>query len=124
MRIWTYKNADEKVHTFSRRSKNGRKRTKNGYCVNKFSLSIFWLVLRCLLVARKENSTSFSTGLTGRSKNLDPTGNPTGWSTRPAGRPYRFPSLVLVHGKHRNVYNKYLSYGIISYQDFISPIPL
>ena len=46
-------------------------------------ISIFWLVLRCLLVARKENSTGFSTGLTGRSKNLDPTGNPTGRSTRP-----------------------------------------
>ena len=44
---------------------------------------IFQLLLRCLLVARKENSTGFSTGLTGRSKNLDPTGNPTGRSTRP-----------------------------------------
>ena len=43
----------------------------------------FRLVLRCLLVAKKENSTGFSTGLTGRSKNLDPTGNPTGRSTRP-----------------------------------------
>ena len=28
MRIWTYKNADEKAHTFSRRSKNVKKRTK------------------------------------------------------------------------------------------------
>ena len=28
MRIWTYKNADEKEHTFSRRSKNVKKRTK------------------------------------------------------------------------------------------------
>ena len=46
-------------------------------------ISIFRLVLRCLLVARKENSTDFSTGLTGRSKNLDPTGNPTCRSTRP-----------------------------------------
>ena len=27
-RIWTYKNADEKAHTFSRRSKNVKKRTK------------------------------------------------------------------------------------------------
>ena len=51
-------------------------------------ISIFWLVLICLLVARKENLTGFSTGLTGRSKNLDLTGNPTG-----AGRPNRFPSL-------------------------------
>ena len=40
-------------------------------------VSIFWLVLRCFLVARKENSTGFSTGLTGRSKNLDPTGRST-----------------------------------------------
>ena len=40
---------------------------------------IFGLVLRCLLVARKENLTVFSTGLTGPSKNLDPTGQ----STRP-----------------------------------------
>ena len=37
-------------------------------------ISIFRLVLRCLLVARKENLTGFSTGLTGRSKILDPTG--------------------------------------------------
>ena len=44
--------------------------------------SIFRLVLRCLLVARKKNLTGFSTGLTGRSKNLDPTGNPTGRSTQ------------------------------------------
>ena len=28
MRIWTYKNADEKAHTFSRRSENVKKRTK------------------------------------------------------------------------------------------------
>ena len=37
VRIWTYKNADEKAHTFSRRSKNvknGQKRTKYRYCVN------------------------------------------------------------------------------------------
>ena len=40
-------------------------------------------MLRCLLVARKENLTNVSTGLTGRSKNLDPTSNPTGRSTRP-----------------------------------------
>ena len=46
-------------------------------------ISIFRLVLRCLLVARRESLTGFSTGLTGRSKNLDPTGNPTGRSTRP-----------------------------------------
>ena len=36
-------------------------------------IRIFRLVLRCLLVARKENLTGVSTGLTGRSKNLDPT---------------------------------------------------
>ena len=46
-------------------------------------ICIFRLVLRCLLVARKENLTGISTGLTGRSKNLDPTGNPTSRSTRP-----------------------------------------
>ena len=28
VRIWTYKNADEKAHTLSRRSKNVKKRTK------------------------------------------------------------------------------------------------
>ena len=31
-------------------------------------------MLRCLLVARKENLIGVSTGMTGRSKNLDPTG--------------------------------------------------
>ena len=45
---------------------------------------IFRLMLRCFLVARKENFTGVLTGLTGRSKNLDPTG---------AVRPDRFPSL-------------------------------
>ena len=44
---------------------------------------MFRLVLRCLLLARKENLTGVSTGLTGRSKNLVPTGNPTDRSTRP-----------------------------------------
>ena len=39
VRIWTFKNADEKAHTFSR-SKNGQKRTKNGYCVNSPKESI------------------------------------------------------------------------------------
>ena len=53
-------------------------------------ISIFRLVLRRLLVAREENLTGFSTGLTGRSKNLDPT------ATRPAGRPDQFPSLSWV----------------------------
>ena len=43
----------------------------------------FRLVLRCLLVARNENLTSVSTFLTGRSKSLDPTGNPTARLTRP-----------------------------------------
>ena len=46
-------------------------------------ISIFRLVLRYLLVARKDNLTGFSTGLTGRSKNLDPTGNPTGFHLCP-----------------------------------------
>ena len=37
VRIWTCKNANEKVHTFSWKSKhakNGQKGKKNGYCVN------------------------------------------------------------------------------------------
>ena len=54
-------------------------------------ISTFRLVLRCLLVARKENSNGFSTGLTGRSKNLDPTGNPTGRSIRPVSISARDP---------------------------------
>ena len=29
VRIWTYKNADEKAHTFSRRSKNVKKTDEN-----------------------------------------------------------------------------------------------
>ena len=40
-------------------------------------------MLRCLLVARKENLTGVSSGLTSQSKNLDPNGNSTGRSTRP-----------------------------------------
>ena len=43
-------------------------------------------MLRCVLVARKKNLTGVSTGLTGRSKNLDPTG---------AGRLNLFPSLII-----------------------------
>ena len=50
-------------------------------------ICMFRLVLRCLLDARKENLTGVSTGLTGWSKNLDPTGNST------CLRPDRFPSL-------------------------------
>ena len=37
VRIWTNKNVDEKGHTFSwisKNGKNGQKQTKNGYCVN------------------------------------------------------------------------------------------
>ena len=37
-------------------------------------ISIFLLVLRCRLVAKKKYLTGVSTGLTGRSKNFDPTG--------------------------------------------------
>ena len=48
---------------------------------NKIYMNIS--VRACLLDARKENLTGVSTGLTGRSKNLDPTGNPIGRSTRP-----------------------------------------
>ena len=43
----------------------------------KIYIRLFQLVLRCCLVAREENLTGVSTSLTGRSKNLDPTGNPT-----------------------------------------------
>ena len=45
----------------------------------EFHIYVFRLVLKCLLVARKKNLTGVSTGLNGRSKNLDPTGR----STRP-----------------------------------------
>ena len=44
-------------------------------------------MLRCFLVARNENLTGFSTGLTGGLKNLDPTGNPTGNPTGRSTRP-------------------------------------
>ena len=46
-------------------------------------ISMFWLVLRRRLVAKNKNLTGFSTDLTGQSKTFDPTGNPTGRSTRP-----------------------------------------
>ena len=51
-------------------------------CIIKY-MCVLRLVLRCCLVARKENLTIVSNGLTSRSKNLDPTGNPSGKSTRP-----------------------------------------
>ena len=55
-------------------------------------ISVFRLVFRCLLVAKKENLTGISTGLTARSKNLDSTG---------AGQPDRLPSLPqnLIHSR-------------------------
>ena len=40
-------------------------------------ICLLQLVLKCFLVARKENLTGVSTGLTGLLKNLDLTGNPT-----------------------------------------------
>ena len=46
-------------------------------------MRMFRLVLGCLLVVRKENLTGASTGLIGLSKNIDPTGNPSGRLTRP-----------------------------------------
>ena len=89
-------------------------------------ISIFWMVLRCLLVARKENSTGFSTGLTGRLKNLYPTENPTG-----AGRPDRFPSLVLIQAiktllqKVRETRYTYVTLNFISISNtFDSPLPI
>ena len=50
------------------------------------SVCIFWLVFRCILVAKKENLTGFLTGLTGLTGRLD----------RPVkeSRPDRFPSLI------------------------------
>ena len=81
-------------------------------------ISTFRLVLRCLLVARKENSTGFSTGLTGRSKNLDPTGYPTDRSTRPTGRPDRCRSTRPVSISETNNAVFFLTfpgqYGIIA----------
>ena len=53
-------------------------------------ISMLRLVLRCLLVARKENLTCLSTGLTGRSKNLDPTGR----STRPVSISVMVPFIT------------------------------
>ena len=46
--------------------------------------SMLRVVLKCLLVARRENLTGVSTDLTGQLKNHDQTG---------AGRPDQFPSL-------------------------------
>ena len=42
VRIWTYKNADEKGHTCSRRSKNVKKRTKTNEkrLLRKFTLRL------------------------------------------------------------------------------------
>ena len=49
------------------------------YFKKHISVYTFRLVFKCILVARKENLTGFFTGLTGRSKNLDPAGDPTGF---------------------------------------------
>ena len=49
MRIWTYKNADEKEHTLSSRSKNVKKRTKT---YEKRILCKFTLKLYLELVSR------------------------------------------------------------------------
>ena len=51
VRIWTYKNADEKAHTFSRRSKNVKKRTKTyeKRILCKFTFSfVFIHSVKCL----------------------------------------------------------------------------
>ena len=52
VRIWTYKNADEKAHTFSRRSKNVKKRTKT---YEKRILCKFTIRLEKLMDVRLEN---------------------------------------------------------------------
>ena len=41
---------------------------------NRMYVQILFGAYRCLVVARKKNLTGISTGLTGRSKNLDPNG--------------------------------------------------
>ena len=57
------------------------------------------MVLRCLSVARKDNSTGFPTGLTCRSKNLDPTGR----STRPVS--ISAPKCAVAPGLSRVIYS-------------------
>ena len=66
-------------------------------------VSIFRLVLKCLLVARKENLTGASTGLIGRSKNLKKFDWCFNRPDRPvdltgAGRPNWFRSLLQITG--------------------------
>ena len=46
---------------------------------NHMSVCVSRLAFQCILVAKKENLTVFLTGLTPQSKNLDPTGDPTGF---------------------------------------------
>ena len=50
MRIWTYKNADEKAYTFSRRSKNVKKRTKT-YEKRILCKFTFILLKKCIFKA-------------------------------------------------------------------------
>ena len=57
---------------------------------------ILRLVFRCILVARKDNLTVLLTGLTGRSKNLNLSGNPTGFHLRPGPPLESFLVLTLL----------------------------
>ena len=59
MRIWTYKNADEKAHTFSRRSKNVKKRTKTceKRILRKFTLRKQNIGLGKLSISKKKNKS-------------------------------------------------------------------
>ena len=63
MRIWTYKNEDEKAHTFSRRSKNVKKRTKTD---EKRMLCKFTLIKLFLKKNAKFSSTGGSAPRTSR----------------------------------------------------------
>ena len=61
-------------------------------------ICIFRLVLTCFLAAGKNNLTGFSTGLTGRSKNFDPTDR----STRPVSSSDQPVQQKWQHFKDRN----------------------
>ena len=65
VRIWTHKNADEKAHTLSRRSKNVKKRTKTYekriLCKLTFMLFISQIsLLLCHLIYSKEENVAIS----------------------------------------------------------------
>ena len=67
MRIWTYKNADEKAHTFSRRSKNVKKRTKT---YEKRILCKFTLTVYLVRIWTYKNADEKAHTFSRRSKNV------------------------------------------------------